>query len=422
MSDFSDDVTLIIGGSVLASIEPNIVDVGGGPLTVGGAFYCRRKSGTVAVAVEGGGETPGSGGLIRVYDGSVIVFNQQEAPRVVMSSDDEGLTDGGTIALHGPGAGVQGSAGANIVLNAAKRSVVIRDKIGGDVVRLDGEEREVIVRDKAGKNVFRVDGGNAALYIGAKGNEGDIIVRDKEGRDVFTLDGGNAALRIGVKDNEGDIIVRDKEGNDVFTVDGGNASLSVGADEHEGVIIVRDKKGKDVFTLDGKHAALYIGAENNDGDIIIRDHAGDESIRLNGNTGDITTKKERARKVDQDQHFDLFSGAQDGSFVVELAASYGVSAGRGGELFRGRSYRRWIVFTYKQSGIPFEAILMEFPDAVVPVTGTANFWDGSPEFSVAGANVRLSIPKVKQQEFGSPHIISDATLSVRALYGKLLSF
>jgi len=51
MSDFSDDVTLIIGGSVLASIEPNIVDVGGGPLTVGGAFYCRRKSGTVAVAV-----------------------------------------------------------------------------------------------------------------------------------------------------------------------------------------------------------------------------------------------------------------------------------------------------------------------------------------------------------------------------------
>ena len=366
MSDF-DTVTIPVGGPVLASIEPNVADLGGGPIALGGAFYCRDRLGNIAVAVEGGTETPGPGGGIRVYDGSVNLFNQQQQLRVALSSND-GAIDGGMIALYSPQSAINGPEGASIVLDAGNRSITVRDEAGRDVVALDGE--------------------HAALYLGAFGNDGDIIVRDKAGKDVFTVDGQHAALYLGAKDNDGDLIVR-------------------------------DKAGKDVFTFDGEHAALYIGAKDNDGDIIIRDDAGVDSIRLDGNTGDITTRNERKKKVEQNQHVDLFGITQDGAFIVELAASYSYT-GSGG-LFRGSSYRRWVVFTYEHAGNSFDSTLTDSPELVDPVSGPG-FWEGSPELSEAGGNVRLSIPEVKQQEFKGPRLISNATLSVKALYGTLLSF
>src|SRR4029453_13125352 len=64
---------------------------------------------------------------------------------------------------------------------------------------------------------------------------------------------------------------------------------------------------------------------------------------------------ERSRKVDQDQHYDLFSVAQHGAFVVELAASYSVRVGDTDETLRGSSYVRWVVFTYDKADVPWQA-------------------------------------------------------------------
>jgi hypothetical protein len=261
--DFDEITISSSDGTQLGSFGPNLVDFGGGDATTGGLLVCRDQAGRVAVRLAGGDDQAG-GGILSALGGALHLVNFQGHFRVRIFHGDalEGQ-DGGTILLDAPG----DSGEPAIELNAATRSLHLRDSAGRDVCEVTAQ--------------------NAALYVGVNGNEGDIRVRDGSGRDVFQVDGQSAAVYVGVKGNEGDIRVRDGFGRDVFQVDGQSAAVYVGAKGNEGDIRVRDGAGRDVFQVDGQSAAVFVGAKDNEGDIVIFDNDGNNTIHLDGGSGDI---------------------------------------------------------------------------------------------------------------------------------------
>lgn len=443
MTDF-DKVTVISNSEKLVSLEPTMdVDLG----VVGGTVICLDQFGNAAVVLSGGDNQSVealAGGNVVVRNGVLRLLDAGGQTSAMLSSGGP-YQEGGSLQLNASGdskgAGFPGSHSA-VAIDASQRSIVVRDAAGKELFRFDGATAtlyigaqgaggNIILRDEAGDEVLQFYSNSAALYVGAKGNEGDIIVRDVAGRDVFHFDSASAAVGIGADGNGGDIKVRDGDGRNVLHFDSASAALGIGADGNGGDIKARDGAGRNVFHFHSASAALGIGADGNAGDIIVRDGAGNESIRLDGGTGEIIAKgislkpqKERGRSVKQDETYDLFTVAQNGTHIVELAMGYTEELDTPNHPLKGNVwFTRYVVFTQKDADLPSK--LTVFVDSTMSTSGGGEgFWDYqiNPKIEVAGNNVRLSTGHFQFHPGSTKQTISHGTLYVRALSGTLLDF
>jgi hypothetical protein len=402
MAQDFDEVTISANGTQLislgSSIGPDFGEV------VGGRVICRDKFGHAGVVLSGGEEEQHAalaGGAVVIRNGSLRLIDSQGKRRaLIVTGDVLENTDGGVIVLDAAGDSQPGPLGSHsaIVLNSSKRSLIINGTDGNPLVELGA-------------------GGN--LFLGGSNTEGDIVLRDQSGK-VRVMLGNNQSLAILAPD-----------GTAVVTL-GKNGDLVLGGGNQDGDLTLRSGSKKDRITMGADEMKLVIQNDNKDKLVEIGGTNGNISvagdISAKGNLaagGNLTSQRitQRSRKVDQNQHYDMFSVAQNGAFVVELAASYSVLQSNTDQHFRGFGYASWTVFTFREADKD-ESDSWNAQGGVAFEHGTSQdlLWDTKPKLSLTGGKVRLFTGKVAFQQSGVPTVISDATLAVRALYGSLLNF
>jgi hypothetical protein len=320
MTDFADDtVTVSNAGKELIALQANVEEHGD---PVGGEIVCRDVSGHVRITLEAASEQFG-GTAVAIQDGGYLLFateaDGQGHLRAALHSGDPTVNeDGGTLALsasNDPAQAPDGSPGTAIVLNAAQRSLVIRNEAGEPIVTLGSDGTGALVlRNSAGQPTLRLDGTQADLFVGGYQAGGDIRLFAKgannadtsqasihlrgsspgfamnvDGKPRARLDGVKSDLWLGGHGANGDVAL--------FAQDGDNTTESQATVHIKGAggeIVLRGGANHEARArLDGTNGDLWLGGNNVNGDLMLFDTTGDNktsskaTIRLSGKSGDI---------------------------------------------------------------------------------------------------------------------------------------
>jgi len=141
--------------------------------------------------------------------------------------------------------------------NGVDGNLSLRGKGGLQAISMAvGAEKNFAVHDNSGREVLAFNAGNAAMYVGAKGNEGDLIVLDNKGVQRILLNGGpgdvllrhsSGEQRIELKSHSSEIILRGLGGGDRIDLLG-----------LLGQIIIKDSDGKEAIVLDGVQSDIRL--------------------------------------------------------------------------------------------------------------------------------------------------------------------
>jgi hypothetical protein len=243
MSDF-DEVTITVQGKEVMSLKPNIEDPAG---VVGGSIICRDQFGKVAVAIHGGTDSQlVGGGSLNLINGPLRLVTPQGKTRVMVISGDElQNADGGIIVLDAAGdsqqAGALGSHSA-IVLNAAKRSIVIHGASGNPIVEI---------------------GPNGQIRLGGGGANGGLVLHSNTGKERINLRGDLGDCRLGGDGASGDLLLF-----------GGTAKNA-------------DSSDKAAIHLRASDATMRVGGNGKSGDLLVLNSTNKPMVHIDGESGDI---------------------------------------------------------------------------------------------------------------------------------------
>jgi hypothetical protein len=344
-----EKVVFSCDGTELVSLEANLEEQG---IPVGGSVLCSDIAGMVRIRLDAASEQFG-GTVVLIRDGGVRMVNGSGQQRVIVTNGDPVESqDGGMIELStAPPEGSSGGASSAILLNASERALTLLAADGTKVLTLSGIDQNALeVHDSAGRAVLAFKPGNAALYLGAKGNEGDVVVLDGKGADRIHLNGA-----------AGEVLLRDNTNRERIAISGRDASLVVrGPDAADRIallgalsqIIVRSAEGKPVLSFSGLDATVGVGGTGQAGSIAMFDAKGKETLSVDGAKGDIILQN-----ADCAEEFEIADGVEiepatvmvieEDGFLVPSSRPYdtavaGVVSGGGGE-------RPGIVFGHQRS-------------------------------------------------------------------------
>ena len=268
-----DTLRLLQGTTELAKLGPNTNKVNA---VIGGQLVCRDANGAADVIVTGGTEGEGGqpdGGSLYLRHGAVQLADRTGKQRALLiAADDLEREQGGILVLRAAGdtaTGPVGTTGA-IVLNAARRSLVIQSKEGMPRVELGtggnlalgggGTNGELVLRNVWGKTVGQLGGEQGNFRLGGEGHDADFLLLDTAGQTRVHLDagrGGSAAAAARVY------------------VDGKNGNATLGGNQVNGELFLKDTDGKIRIHADGA------------GHIKLLTAGGDVKVHIDGVAGDI---------------------------------------------------------------------------------------------------------------------------------------
>jgi len=270
---------------------------------LGGQVICRDTNGAVGAVLNGGAEGEGErpdGGTLFLRNGSVTIADRAGKQRALLiASDDRAQEQGGILALIADGDTASGPPGATgaIVLNAARRSLVIHGKDGRSRVELgaggnlalggSGTNGELVLRNTFGRQIGRFGGDATNMILGGEGHDADLLLVDSSGATRIHVDAGRGG---------------DANPTARVYVDGKNGDLSLGGSQVNGELLLKDASGK-----------TRIHADAQGGHIKLMTAGGDLKVHIDGDAGDIILPN-----ADCAEDFDLseLDACEPGSVMV----------------------------------------------------------------------------------------------------------